>query len=59
MLVKEYDTSVSGKTNTGHTFGANLCPDTGGLDPVRDRQEIESRILQSRAGALLEYLKTL
>ena len=36
-----------------------LCPDTSGLDPVRDRAEIQTRILQSPAGALLEYLKTL
>ena len=59
ILVKEYDTSVPGKANTGHTFGSNLCPDTSGLDPVRDRVEIETRILQSPAGSLLEYLKTL
>ena len=59
ILVKEYDTSVPGKANTGHTFGSNLCPDTSGLDPVRDREEIETRILQSPAGSLLEYLKTL
>jgi hypothetical protein len=59
LLVKEYDTTVNGKSNGGHTFGAPLCPDTSGLDPVRDRREIESRILQSPAGAMLEYLKTL
>jgi mono/diheme cytochrome c family protein len=59
ILVKEYDTTVPGKSNTGHTFGANLCPDTAGLDPARDRREIEARILQSRVGALLAYLKTL
>jgi hypothetical protein len=59
LLVKEYDTTVAGKANGGHTFGSELCPDTSGLDPVRDRAEIQIRILQSRAGALLEYLKTL
>jgi hypothetical protein len=59
MLVKEFDTAVRSKSNAGHTFGSNLCPDTAGLDPVRDRREIETRIRQSRAGALLEYLKTL
>jgi hypothetical protein len=59
ILVKEYDTTVAGKANTGHTFGANLCPDTSGLDPVRDRREIETRILASPVGALLAYLKTL
>ena len=59
LLVKEYDTRVPGKANTGHTFGADLCPDTSGLDPVRDRAEIERRILGAPAGALLEYLKTL
>ena len=59
ILVKEYDTTVPGKANTGHTFGSNLCPDTTGLDPVRDRQEIQSRLLQSPVGALLAYLKTL
>jgi hypothetical protein len=59
ILVKEYDTTVPGKRNTGHAFGANLCPDTSGLDPVADRKEIESRLVNSRVGALLAYLKTL
>lgn len=59
ILVKEYDTTVPGNANTGHTFGAELCPDTSGLDPVADRQEIERRIVGSRVGALLAYLKTL
>jgi hypothetical protein len=59
LLVKEYDTTVPGKANTGHTFGSDLCPDTGGLDPGRDRKEIETRLLQSPVGALLAYLKTL
>jgi hypothetical protein len=59
MLVKEYDTTVRSRSNAGHTFGDALCPDTTGLDPVRDRREIETRIRQSPAGALLEYLKTL
>jgi len=59
MLVKEYDTTVPGKANTGHTFGAELCPDTSGLDPVADRKAIGERLLNSRVGALLAYLKTL
>ena len=59
MLVKEYDTAVPSRANTGHTFGGDLCPDTTGLDPVADRKEIETRLLQSRVGALLAYLKTL
>jgi hypothetical protein len=59
ILVKEYDTSVPGKSNTGHTFGADLCPDTAGLDPIADRREIEKRLLGSPVGALLAYLKTL
>jgi hypothetical protein len=59
MLIKEYDTTVPGKSNAGHTFGADLCPDTAGLDPVRDRKEIEHRLLGSRVGDLLAYLKTL
>lgn len=58
LLVKEYDTTVTGKLNTGHTFGADLCPDTSGLDPVADRKAIETRLLGSKVGALLEYLKT-
>jgi hypothetical protein len=58
MLVKEFDTTVRGKANSGHTFGSELCPDTTGLDPVRDRREIERRILQSPVGSLLAYLKT-
>ena len=59
ILIKEYDTAVPGKANTGHTYGADLCPDTSGLDPITDRKTIGERIRQSRAGALLEYLKTL
>jgi cytochrome c2 len=59
ILVKEYDTAVTSKANTGHTFGSNLCPDTAGLDPVRDRREIETRLLGSQVGSLLAYLKTL
>jgi hypothetical protein len=59
MLVKEYDTTIPGKANTGHAFGADLCPDTTGLDPIADRKEIEIRLLGSRVGALLAYLKTL
>jgi len=59
LLVKEYDTTIPSKSNAGHTFGSELCPDTAGLDPVKDRKEIETRILQSRVGALLAYLKTL
>jgi hypothetical protein len=59
MLVKEYDTTIPGKANTGHAFGADLCPDTTGLDPIADRREIENRLLGSRVGALLAYLKTL
>ena len=59
ILVKEYDTTVPGKANTGHAFGAGLCPDTSGLNPMTDRKEIEARILKSPVGALLAYLKTL
>jgi hypothetical protein len=59
LLVKEFDTTIPGKANSGHTFGSELCPDTGGLDPTRDRKEIEARLLQSPVGALLAYLKTL
>ncbi len=59
MLIKEYDTTVPGKANTGHAFGAGLCPDTSGLNPMTDRKEIEARILKSPVGALLAYLKTL
>ena len=59
ILVKEYDTTVSGKSNGGHVFGAPLCPDTSGLDTVRDRKEIDRRIQESSVGALLAYLRTL
>jgi hypothetical protein len=59
MLIKEFDTTVPGKANTGHLFGADLCPDTSGLDPVNDRKEIEARLLKSPVGTLLAYLKTL
>jgi hypothetical protein len=59
ILIKEYDTTLSGKANTGHTYGADLCPSTSGLDPIADRKAIEQRLLESRVGALLAYLKTL
>lgn len=59
LLVKEFDTTVPSKSNAGHTFGSDLCPDTSGLNPTTDRKEIESRLLKSRVGALLAYLKTL
>jgi hypothetical protein len=59
MLIKEYDTGVPGKANTGHAYAADLCPDTSGLDPTADRKEIENRLLKSSVGALLAYLKTL
>jgi len=59
ILIKEYDTTVPGKSNTGHSYGSDLCPDTSGLDPIKDRREIETRLLGSPVGALLAYLKTL
>jgi mono/diheme cytochrome c family protein len=59
ILIKEYDTTVPGKANTGHTFGGELCPDTAGLDPITARKTIETRLLGSPVGALLAYLKTL
>jgi processive rubber oxygenase RoxA-like protein len=59
MSIKEYDTAVPSRANTGHAFGEALCPDTSGLDPIADRKEIEARVIRSPAGALLEYLKTL
>jgi hypothetical protein len=59
LLVKEFDTTVPAKSNAGHTFGSELCPDTSGLDPLTDRKEIEARLLKSPVGALLAYLKTL
>jgi hypothetical protein len=59
ILIKEYDSAVSGKANGGHTYGADLCPDTSGLDPVADRTTIGERLRDSRIGALLAYLKTL
>jgi RoxA-like, cytochrome c-like len=59
ILIKEYDTTLEGHSNTGHRFGVELCPDTTGLDPFRDRKEIEARLVRSPVGALLSYLKTL
>lgn len=59
MQVKTYDTTEFSRSNKGHTFGSSLCPDLSGLDPLEDREEITARILSSRAGDLLEYLKTL
>jgi hypothetical protein len=59
ILVKEYDTAVTSRANSGHTFGSDLCPDTAGLDPTTDRKEIATRLLASPVGSLLAYLKTL
>jgi processive rubber oxygenase RoxA-like protein/cytochrome c len=59
ILVKEYDTALPGKSNAGHTFGADMCPDTSGLDPTADRKTIAERVQNSPVGALLAYLKTL
>jgi hypothetical protein len=58
QLVKEYDTAVFGRSNAGHPFGSSLCPDLAGLDPIADRAEITRRILGSKLGDLIEYLKT-
>ncbi len=58
MLVKEYDTGEFGRSNGGHTFAADFCPDTKDLDPVADRSQIAERVLASEVGDLLEYLKT-
>jgi len=58
QLVKEYDTSVFGFSNSGHPYGSSLCPDLTGLDPVADRREITRRILDSKVGDLIEYMKT-
>ena len=57
--VKLYDTSYLSRSNSGHRFGENLCPDTSDLNPVTDRVEIVRRISASHIGDLLEYLKTL
>ena len=59
MSKKPGAVQVPGNANTGHSFGANLCPDTNGLDPAADRQAIAERLLESEVGTLLEYLKTL
>ncbi|MCH7894449.1 MAG: hypothetical protein IH907_08075 [Proteobacteria bacterium] len=59
MQVKQYDTREFGRANHGHTFGSGLCPDTSGLDPIRDREEIAMRVAASEIDDLLEYLKTL
>ena len=59
ILAKWFDTTEPGRANAGHTFGSEWCPDTSGLDPIRDRATIETRILQSRVGALRANLKTL
>ncbi len=59
QLVKDYDTEEFGRSNTGHEFGSDLCPDTRGLDPLNDRKKIVDRVSASKVGDLLEYLKTL
>jgi hypothetical protein len=40
-------------------LGSQLCPDLSGLDPIANRREIQQRIVGSKVGSLLEYLKTL
>jgi hypothetical protein len=57
--VKPYDTRDFGRSNSGHHYGKSLCPNTAGLDPIKDRTEIARRVAASEAGDLLEYLKTL
>jgi len=69
VLFKRFDTNVLARGNRGHYYGNELCPDlverddTGEgirpLDPVQDRGAIAELIGESRAGDLLEYLKTL
>jgi hypothetical protein len=59
VLFKTYDTRQLSRSNTGHDFSSHLCPDLTGLDPLESREEIAKRILESPAGDLLEYLKTL
>ena len=51
ILIKEYDTTVPGKANTGHTFGADLCPDTSGLDPDRRSERDRERASCNRRSA--------
>jgi hypothetical protein len=58
QLVKRYDTRAFGRSNEGHGYGSSLCPSLDGLDPVKDRQAIADRIRQSKAGDLIEYMKT-
>jgi hypothetical protein len=50
-------TSLFGLSHSGHPYGSSLCPDLTGLDPVADRREITCRILDSKAGDLIEYMK--
>ena len=59
MQVKQYDTNEFSRSNQGHTYGSSICPDTSDLHPVQDREEIKNRVMASKAGDLLEYLKTL
>jgi len=59
VLVKTYDTSEFGRDNGGHEYGAELCPDTKDLDISNNRKAVVERISASKAGDLLEYLKTL
>ncbi len=54
-----YDTRQLSRSNSGHEFSSHLCPDLTRLDPVQDRATVAKRILNSPAGDLLEYLKTL
>lgn len=60
ILVKQFDTSIPGRGNHGHTFADPLCPEgLEKMDPVKDRQAIAKAISASKAGAVIEFLKTL
>ena len=60
VLAKEFNTGLAGRSNQGHTFGDAFCPDgLERMDPKTDRQAIAQAIENSKAGAIIEFLKTL
>ena len=63
IQVKEYDTTVPGKANTGHLFGADLCPDTTGARSGRrsegDRDAPPRFAGRRVAGVLEDALKAI
>jgi mono/diheme cytochrome c family protein len=57
---KTFDTTKTGWSNKGHTFGKQYCGAVGKLDSDASHSEVAAAVKQSpELSSLLEYLKTL